>query len=68
MLLQMLWNSGTSAIPPEAVPYMTSEYLMNTVRLQKFLGPNYKDVIKYSISDAFTDCFAAKARASNSGR
>jgi nucleoside-diphosphate-sugar epimerase len=68
MLLQMLWNSGTSAIPPEAVPYMTSEYLMNTVRLQKFLGPNYKDVIQYSISDAFSDCFAAKARASNSGR
>ena len=68
MLLQMLWNSGTSAIPPEAVPYMTSEYLMNTVRLQKFLGPNYKDVIQYSVSDAFSDCFAAKARASNSGR
>lgn len=68
MLLQMHWNSGTSAIPPEAVPYMTSEYVMNTARLQKFLGPNYKDVIHYSIADAYIDCFAAKAAASHSSK
>jgi len=60
MLLQMLWNSGTSAIPPDAVPYMTSEYIMSTIRLQKFLGPNYKDVIRYTIADAFADCFTGR--------
>jgi len=65
LLLQMLWNSGTSAIPPEALSYMTSEYIMNTARLQKFLGPNYNDVIHYAITDAFADCFAAKAAASS---
>ena len=63
VILQMLWNSGTSAIPPEAVPYMSSEYVMNTSRLQKFLGANYKDVIQYTIADAFADCFARNARA-----
>ncbi len=57
MILQMLWNSGTSAIPPDAVPYMTSSYIMSTIRLQKFLGSNYKDVIRYTIADAFADCF-----------
>jgi nucleoside-diphosphate-sugar epimerase len=59
LMLQMAWNSGTSAIPPEALPYMTSEYIMNTDRLQKFLGPSYKDVIKYAVADAYADCFAA---------
>jgi hypothetical protein len=47
---------------------MTSEYIMNTARLQKFLGPNYKDVIHYGIADAFIDCFAAKAAASHSAK
>jgi len=37
---------------------MTSQYIMNTERLQKFLGPNYKDVIRYTIADAFADSFA----------
>jgi nucleoside-diphosphate-sugar epimerase len=68
MLVQMHWNSGTSAIPPEAVPYMTSEYVMNTTRLQKFLGPNYKDVIRYTITDAFADSFAGSMSASNSSK
>jgi nucleoside-diphosphate-sugar epimerase len=61
LILEMLWNSGTSAIPPEAVPYLTGEYIMNTDRLQKFLGPNYKDVVRYTIVDAFADSFAAGA-------
>jgi hypothetical protein len=30
---------------------------MNTDRLQKFLGKNYQDVIRYTIADAFADCF-----------
>jgi nucleoside-diphosphate-sugar epimerase len=55
--LQTLWRFGIVAVPPEAAPYMTGEYIMNTERLQKFLGGNYQDVIRYTIADAFADCF-----------
>jgi hypothetical protein len=30
---------------------------MNTDRLRRFLGEKYEDVIRYTIADAFTDCF-----------
>ena len=63
MVLQMLWKLGIVAIPPEAAPYMTGEYLMNTDRLRKFLGENYEDVIRYTIADAFADCFKARSPA-----
>ena len=56
-VLSLMWKSGISAIPPEAWPYMTSEYIMNTERLQKFLGPAYDDVIRYTIADAYADSF-----------
>jgi nucleoside-diphosphate-sugar epimerase len=55
MVLKFLWKRRISAIPPEAVPYMTGEYIMNTDRLRKFLGPEYEQVIRYSIADAFAD-------------
>jgi UDP-glucose 4-epimerase len=57
MVLQTLWRLGIAAIPPAAAPYMTGEYIMNTDRLQKFLGDDYQDVIRYTIADAFADCF-----------
>jgi len=57
LILQLLWNRQISAIPPEALPYMTSEYIMNTDRLQKFLGTEYERVIQYEIADAFADSF-----------
>jgi nucleoside-diphosphate-sugar epimerase len=56
-VLRFLWNRGISAIPPEAVPYMTGEYIMNTERLRRFLGPEYDHVIRYTIADAFADSF-----------
>src|SRR6202142_4799377 len=59
--LKALWKLGIVSIPPEAAPYMTGEYIMNTDRLRKFLGENYEDVIRYTISDAFADCFKSKA-------
>ncbi len=58
-ILQFLWNSGISAIPPDAAPYMTGEYIMNTERLRKFLGRDGETVIRYTIEDAFTDSFAS---------
>jgi nucleoside-diphosphate-sugar epimerase len=61
LLLRLLWKLGISAIPAEAMPYMTGEYIMNTDRLRKFLGADYEDVIRYTIADAFADSFAASA-------
>jgi len=59
LALKTLWNMGISAIPPEALPYMTGEYTMNTERLRRFLGPDYEDVVRYSIAEAFRDSFAS---------
>lgn len=58
-VLNFLWKRKISAIPPEAVPYMTGQYIMNTDRLRRFLGPEYEHVIRYSIKDAFADSFHA---------
>lgn len=57
MVLEILWKLGTSAIPPQAAPYMTGEYIMNTDRLKRFLGADYEQVICYTVADAFADSF-----------
>jgi nucleoside-diphosphate-sugar epimerase len=54
-VLRFLWKRGISAIPPEALPYMTGEYIMNTDRLRAFLGGEYESVMRYTIADAFAD-------------
>jgi len=61
LFLQFGWKFQISAIPPQALPYMTGEYTMNTDRLRKFLGEDYEKVIQYSIADSYTDCFASLA-------
>lgn len=61
LVLELLWKLGISAIPPEAMPYMTGEYLMKTDRLRKFLGEDHENVIRYTIADAFADSFVASA-------
>jgi hypothetical protein len=57
-ILQFLWNRDISAIPPDAVPYMTGEYIMNTDRLKEFLGDDYERVIAKTSEEAFADSFA----------
>jgi nucleoside-diphosphate-sugar epimerase len=57
-VLQLLWNLKISAIPPDAVPYMTGQYIMNTDRLRKFLGDDYESVIEKTNVEAFVDSFA----------
>ena len=57
LVLQFLWKRQVSAIPPEALPYMTGEYIMNTERLRNFLGGQYEKVMQYTIADAFADSF-----------
>ena len=63
MVLKFLWKRQISAIPPEALPYMTGEYIMNTDRLRGFLGDEYESVIRYTIADAFADSFKIPAPA-----
>ena len=57
LVLQVGWNRKISAIPPEAVPYMTGQYIMNTDRLKNFLGSDYERVITKTNLEAFTDSF-----------
>jgi nucleoside-diphosphate-sugar epimerase len=59
LVLEFMWKMGISAIPPQAVPYMSGQYLMNTDRLKKFLGDDYEKVIRYSVTDAYLDSFKA---------
>jgi nucleoside-diphosphate-sugar epimerase len=56
-VLQFLWNRKISAIPPDAVPYMTGQYIMNTERLKKFLGSDHDHVITKTNVEAFADSF-----------
>ncbi len=56
-ILQTLWDWKISAIPPDAVPYMTGQYIMNTDRLKKFLGNDYERVIEKTNLEAFADAF-----------
>jgi len=57
LVLDFLWNRQVSAIPPEALPYMSGEYIMNVDRLRMFLGGQYENVLRYTITDAFADSF-----------
>jgi len=63
-VLNFGWKSKLSAIPPEALPYMTGEYIMNTDRLRRFLGPEFEHVMRYTIADAFADSFRREGTAS----
>jgi nucleoside-diphosphate-sugar epimerase len=56
-VLNFGWKFKLSAIPPEALPYMTGEYIMNTDRLRRFLGPEYEHVMRYTVAEAFADSF-----------
>jgi nucleoside-diphosphate-sugar epimerase len=66
LVLQVLWKAKISTIPPDVAPYMTGEMMMDTTRLAEFLGIEYRNVIQYSIADAFGECFAGKAFAAKS--
>lgn len=57
VILRLLWKRKISAIPPEALPYMSGEYIMNTDRLRAFLDSEYAHVMRYTIEDAFADSF-----------
>lgn len=57
LIMTLLWKMKVSTIPPDIVPYLTSDTVMNTTKLEQYLGAEYKNVIRYPIADAFADCF-----------
>lgn len=63
LVLQLLWNLKISTIPPDVAPYMTSDTLMDTSRVQEFLGAEYKNVIRYRVAEAFAECFSKEEKA-----
>ncbi|MGA8617039.1 MAG: NAD-dependent epimerase/dehydratase family protein [Candidatus Sulfotelmatobacter sp.] len=63
LVLKVLWKRQISAIPPEALPYMTGEYIMSTERLRSFLGGEYENVMHFTIADAFSDSFKSTSTA-----
>jgi len=63
VVLQLLWKLRISTIPPDVVPYMTSSTVMDTSRLQEFLGSDYKNVIRYPVAEAFAECFKREEKA-----
>ncbi len=60
LVLKFLWKARISTIPPDVVPYMTSDTVMDTSRLKEFLGSKYEDVIRYPVAEAFQDCFRSQ--------
>ncbi|MFI5072349.1 MAG: hypothetical protein ACHP8A_15815, partial [Terriglobales bacterium] len=59
-LSRLLWRAGISEMPPEAIPYLSGNPIMNTDRLREFLGPYYEDVIHHTVADAFACSFASR--------
>ena len=57
LVLQFLWKAKISTIPPDVVPYKTGEMMVDTTRLAEFLGVEYRNVIQYSVADAFGESF-----------
>jgi nucleoside-diphosphate-sugar epimerase len=59
LILKFFWAMKLSTIPPDVAPYMTSDTVMDTSRVQAFLGYEYEHVIRHPIADAFSECFRA---------
>ncbi len=53
------WISG---VPPRCSSYILGAYTMNTLRLQKYLGQEYKSVIRHTVAEALADSFDSDHR------
>jgi nucleoside-diphosphate-sugar epimerase len=58
-LLSLLWSWRATAVPPDALPYMSGSYTTSTDRLRRLLGSDYSEVIRYSSEAALRDSFEA---------
>jgi hypothetical protein len=66
-VLKLMWKLGISGVPPDALPYILGSYTMNTRRLQQYLGREYENVIRFTISDALADSFLPVRRGEAAG-
>ena len=57
----LLWNLGVSAVPPQALPYIVGNCLVDTARIRAFLGSKYFDVIRTTSEDALQETVSAPA-------
>ncbi len=57
LALELGWKLGLTCVPPDAVPYFTDTYTMDTSRLREFLGGDYERVIRYTIEQALEETF-----------
>lgn len=64
-VLRLMWKLGISGVPPEALPFFIGSYIMDTSRLQKFLGPDYETVIQHTVEEALADSFTTPPPASS---
>ncbi|HEV2992109.1 MAG TPA: NAD-dependent epimerase/dehydratase family protein [Candidatus Angelobacter sp.] len=55
MLLRSLWKLGISDVPPDALPYLLGQQMIQTARLRVFLGEEYKKVIHYTGEEALAE-------------
>ena len=60
IILSLLWRLGISPLPPQAVPYLTGECIVDTACLRNFLGRAYEQVIRYTIADALADSLGSR--------
>jgi nucleoside-diphosphate-sugar epimerase len=64
-LISLAWKFGISSVPPDSFPYLCGTYTMDTTRLQRYLGPAYENVIRYTNESALRATFAGDAEAAS---
>lgn len=65
MLISLAWKFGISSVPPDSFPYLCGTYTMDTTRLQRYLGPAYENVIRYTNESALRATFTGDAEAAS---
>lgn len=63
-VVSLAWRLGISSVPPDSFPYLCGSYTMDTSRLQRYLGPAYENVIRYTNTSALQETFATGDSAS----
>ena len=64
-LISLAWKFGISSVPPDSFPYLCGTYTMDTTRLQRYLGPAYESVIRYTNESALRETFATAVDAAH---
>ncbi len=51
-LYRLVWAIGLSAVPPDSFPYFAGSYVMDTRRLEQFLGDDFPKVVRHTARQA----------------